>query len=234
MPSNAKFYYLLALILFFIGCGTSELGTGVGNPPASGKAAAAVAAVFSNDASASVNFIGVRLIKSSFALNGCSGSPVDCMCTDLIAGTTAPENVTEFAYGSAGTFGAADDSVSITEADYCALESGEQNSGSGSDSLGLFGAFVVDADVVADCGSDSEIIMQMGSYGVFRNQESQVESGTYYSEIFGRIGFLVDGESVELDCTMQIDTEDQTLLSASCSDSNGDAIDQDLQASCQL
>lgn len=220
-------------------CGTSELGTGVSNPPSSTtvkSAAAAVASVFSGMGSDENVIAALKIVaytETDFDGQPCPDNDPACTCSQLDEG--GPSQVETVAFGDAGTYGSEDYSVSLAATDFCELSDGTENSGSGPDGLGKYATFEIIADVSMTCtGEDTaEIAMTSGSVGVFRNTVATDTTPAYQPQIYGAFIFDVDGTEVTVNCAMFL-AEDETVLFADCSDENGEAIVQDSDASCQV
>jgi hypothetical protein len=137
-------------------------------------------------------------------------------------------------YGLAGTFGSTDYSLAVAEDDYCRLEDGTANSGSGPDGDGLVATFTLIEDIPVVCdGETAEIAMGAGSSGIFRNTTAAQTGTAYMPQIYGAFVFTAEGESLVIDCTIYLDGNEAILFS-DCTDENGAAIDLDAESSCTV
>lgn len=245
MPNiNTSKHFLITLFFIFtlIGCGTENgAGTGVSNPPtvSTTKAAAVIAAVFSSaDSNASVSSAMLINAISQHHLyqvgpdgEPCADNDPACTCND---GDTGGANIDIQQFGDAGTYGSANFPFTVETTDYCELENGTDNSGSGADGDGLVNSFTILNDIPVNCeGETSTFNMGADSTGIYRNTTAEQTGTAYWPQIFGTFVFSVDGSEVIVDCTIFL-MEDQTIDFADCSDENGEALNLDSDMNCTV
>lgn len=239
---------LTIIFLALISCSGGEIGTGVSNPPTNTttKTASAVAAIFGSEENASINeFVKIPaqlldlMVKKALAQEefSCGESDPACTCFFVSSGEDSPTdiNTTTFdddisaATSGTITYGSADNSITLNQNDYCQQPDGTDNTGTGPDGNGLFAAFELIGDVMGTCtNSDvTTLTMKAESEGIFR------ETQAFSPQIYGSFIFEVDGETVEVDCTIFL-VEDGSVNSADCSDENGDTVLQDTDSSCSF
>lgn len=180
-----------------------------------GNTSAMVAAAFSSSGSASVNqAIPIQLLQTlvdrARAQSTDGGDTNTCEESD-----SGPENVSTTLTGSAGTYGAAGDSVTITDADaeFCETTEGEINANA--DDL-LFATFSVSSATVT-CDDDTSATMT--GAGIWRNRDDL----GYYPQIYGAFTITMSDGSGDVDCSIAVD-ENGVVAEASCSDTSGVAI----------
>ncbi|MCP5464841.1 MAG: hypothetical protein H7A33_07450 [Deltaproteobacteria bacterium] len=246
MTSIFRFLILTSalLVLLLVNCGGS-IGTGVSNPPtptATTKAAALVASVFGNQENAQIvaDFL-IRMQtenqdpEDDGQFSECAEDDPGCTC-EIVAADTDPDNITSTFYTDPGTYGAIGSSMTVSEEDFCQLPNGTDNPGLGPDDNGRFAAFEIDADVPGQCSDGSEtttFAMQAGSSGIYRNRVDENGDPLYQPEIYGTFNFSQDGDSITVDCTIFLDIN-EVVVSASCTDEDGETIDQETDATCQI
>lgn len=171
------------------------------SPPSLALAASAIAGVFSSIASNTTNLVRLTLVDESANVCG--------------TGASDPDSVESLAYGFAGTYGAADHDMEVDTDDYCELEDGTGNTGTGPDSDGLFRSFRVSiaTSVCGDAGETTNVYLRSGE-GIYRN------TADYYPEIYG--SFTVAG--TELNCTIKLN-EDGSTAESYCTDSDNNLIE---------
>lgn len=188
---------------------------------------AAVAAAFSSGSDSAVLLHRIPshflkfIIQEALAQQGEEGGGDTCGEFENSSTGSGPEHVTTFANGTAGTYGAAGNTVTVTEADFCQDEGGDQNSGNGPDENGLFAAFQV-SNVTISCNDGSDDVTMSGS-GIFRNLPSQ----NIFPQIFGQ--FQSGGST--FNCSISLG-ESEEIISASCSDDQGATIEQSSGVTC--
>lgn len=159
----------------------------------------------------------------------------DNTCEPLMSGEDqGPDGVITAAYGDPGIYGSQNNEMTVEEGDFCAAADGIENEGDGPDGNGRFGAFEITDDVLFECSDEgvTSIVMQAGSYGIFRNTPESEDTPAYQPQIFGSFSYLIDGtEEVTLDCTIYLD-QDGTIAYADCSDENGAAVVQESDTTC--
>lgn len=135
-----------------------------------------------------------------------------------------PEEVSALLTGTAGTYGAEGDNITVTADDFCQDADGE-NSGEGTDGGGLFASYTLNSDVTATCDDDTTLTMAGGSdsSGIWRNTDD------CFPEIFGN--FSIDGTVVS--CHLCLG-ENQTVGSNSTCSTGGSAVSLASEVSCNL
>lgn len=160
---------------------------------------------------------------TKFVTNSCDSNDPGCSC-ELIRTAETPIFVKTSPTGTSGSYGSNNDSITLSESDFCNDTSGNENSGSGIDSNGLFGVFELRQNLTTTCSSDS-IILNAGSSGVFRNDSSNNVT------LYGTFSISINSATSSLDCTMSF-SSDGSLISADCTDSSGTTITADSSDSC--
>jgi hypothetical protein len=156
-------------------------------------------------------------------------------CEPLISGEDqGPDGVSTAAYGDPGVYGSQNNEMAVEEGDFCAAADGTENEGDGPDGNGRFGAFEITDDVLFECTDEGveSIVMQAGSYGIFRNTAETEDAPAYQPQIFGSFSYLIDGtDEVALDCTIYLD-QSGTIAYADCSDEDGAVVVQESDTTC--
>lgn len=214
-----------------VACGSAhDAGTSVstGNDSADVAAAAAGSLFSSGDAQLSISKgLLARFVEQAEEYEQ-QGSPNDT-CEPLLNNTEdSPEGVDATAYGVAGSYGSTADLVDLSEEDFCALPDGTENVGDGPDGEGLFASFELIDDVLFECTGEgqSSIVMQSGSYGVWRNTEE------HQPQIYGTFNYLIDGvEEIAMSCTIYIGDAGE-IVYANCSSAEGEVVVEESDTSC--
>lgn len=213
-----------------VACGSTN-GTGASTDSSDATvdvAAAAAGSLFSSgDAQLSISRgLLARFIEQ--ASESEEGSPNDT-CQPLIDNTDeGPEGVDVAAYGVAGSYGSTAELVDLAEDDFCTLSDGTENEGDGPDGEGLFASFEIIDDVLFECTDEgvSSIVMQPGSYGVWRN------TAEHQPQIYGTFNYLIDGaEEISLSCTIFLG-DDEEIVYANCSSAEGEVVVEESDTSC--
>lgn len=231
-----KSLYIIVVLAIFTAACSSSLGTSVGNPPTnSGKAASAVAALFSESTSSSINAQIKKAIQNQ--TSDCEGTPASCMCSEVASGQGGPDQVSSSTYNTPGTYGSENYSVTLTEEDFCELPDGNQNDTAGVDGEGRFAGFELTADIDASCTDTNNTVsiltMKTGSSGVWRNTDETDTSPAFEPQIYAFFTFETEGATFELNCALFLDTNGLAIFS-DCSDESGNTITQDSDVSCQF
>lgn len=165
--------------------------------------ASAITSLFSSLGSSSSDLVRMTIVSDAN----------QDVCGGLV---TSPDNVDTRLYGSAGTYGAVGHQITVTAEDFCTLEDGTANAGTGPDGNGRLAQFrvgVVTATCAADGSDDTYVAMRSGM-GIYRNTEESLP------EIYGT--FTVAG--LELDCTIYLGEDGAATLSV-CTDEAGDEVE---------
>ena len=219
------------LILCLVGCGSSSGTLGGSNPATSSQnAASAVAAMFGGGA---ITNLSVKVAEYEEPVS--EGSTCDIIMSEE-ADHDHPEIVDD-TYGEPDFYGSIDYGISVSEEDFCTLPNETENEGDGPDSLGLVATFELEGDIEGNCQNDDEspstIVMQVGSFGVWRQTEATDSAVARSPEIHGHFYILEGDEEMELDCTIYLD-ENEVATFADCSDVDGNNVVQDSSASCSF
>lgn len=224
-------------LLSLAGCG--QAGTGVSNPPDSTTSvASAVAAVFGTSDSSSGKIVW-RSTKAS--KENCASVDPGCTCDEVLGGTVSKgHDITTAAFADPGLYGSAQSGLQLAEKYFCALPSSPttlNTSSSGPDGKGLFAKFTINSDVAATCtdasGQQSTFAMKGGSTGAWRNTRAADTGVAHEPEIYGRMILGGGGSSTTVNCTIFLG-EGEKILSANCSDTNGQAITVDATITCKV
>lgn len=206
-------YVLVVLALLTVACSSSGSSTSSSTELAS--AGAMVAAAFSSSASSSLNQIVIRRA-------GTEGGGDTNTCE---VGDGGPSNVTTALTGTAGTYGSASDSVTITDtsSQFCASTDGTVNE---NPSDLLFATFTV-SEATVTC-SDGSTATMAGS-GIWRNRDDL----GFFPQIYGTFTITTSDGSGEADCSIALN-EDSTVNTASCSDSSGNSVSLNSDITCTI
>jgi len=233
--NTGKLVIVMAALSSVVACGASQsssTGTGASTSASTTSTTAATssaaAGLFSGGASSSISAIPSSLVTQFVEASEEAEESQGETCNTQ--GET-PDDITIAYYGDAGTYGADDDYIIVDEEDFCTDSDGVAHEGTGPDGNGLFATFEIQEQVTGDCedenGDSSEIVMESGSAGIWRNTD------THYPEIYATMILSMDGETVEVDCTIYLN-EDETVDSASCTDENGYEVEQENEMSCEF
>lgn len=256
--------YVLAF-LFLAGCsGTNDIGTGVANPPSSNQtAASAAASVFGGSGSESSSENVVQTIPKQLldlfiqqaiaqseqeGSQECDNDP-QCTCTFLLTGEDDidNENIAQNTYGTPGTYGSFNNSITIEADDFCTETDGTtENADMGPDGKGRFATYVLLDDVPGDCdgttvtmkassSSDASLL----SSGIWRGTVADttatdsLDQVDHQPEIYGSFIMEIDGEEAYVECTIFLGTDEEVIF-ADCSDIDGNEIVQETDLSCSF
>ncbi len=223
MKNLFRVFLVFIFAMLSVACGSS-IGTGVGNPPST--VGQAIAAIFSPESSEAIS---KALI--TFSHSGCVGTASSCLCEEVATGDAGRVEVDESLFADVGVYGSEANPVTVPATDFCTLADGTSNAAGGADGLGLFAGFEIITDIVASCDNGDSVSLQIGSVGVTRNIDL---GGTdYQSRIYGTFNLGYNGVTYVLDCTLIVNS-DQTIATASCSDANGNTVEQSTSGSCQV
>lgn len=245
------YFTVTALAVLVLGaCGALSDGSGsdaVSSSDGKDQAIGAAASLFSGsgvDASIS------KLKVSSHVLNKAAQKALDdyqgpdcgeddpaCTCTHTAQGDS-DEQILTTTSGDPGTYGAEGSALAVSENDFCTQPDGTANTGLGPDGLGRLATFEIAASVEGSCqnedGSETTIAILPESFGVWRNTNEELTGVAYEPQVFGTFYFLIQNDNqYEVDCTFYLDS-DETVAFASCTDENGDTVEQDEDSSCQF
>lgn len=195
-------------------CGSSSSSDSTTTSSSATNAGAAVAAIFGTGSSSNVT-ASLPLQVLDFFIKKARAQSGGDTCTGIDEG--GPANVDVSASGSAGTYGSTASSVTLTTDNFCKDADGTDNTGTG-----LYGAFTLTGSATATCTDSTTVEMTAGT-GVFRN------TSTHFPEVYGT--FTIDGSAY--DCTMLLN-EDQSVDSASCTDSEGAAVTLTSDVTCTI
>lgn len=216
----------------FVACGATN-GTStdatVADESVTNAVAAAGSMFSSGDSQLSISRgLLARFVEEAQDAEG-ESSPNDT-CYPLINNIEedSPNGVNVAPYGEPGSYGSTAHSAEVAEDDFCTLPDGTENEGNGPDDEGRFGSFEIIDDVLFECTNESEstIIMQAGSYGVYRNTED------HQPQIYGTFNYLIDGEEeITLSCTIFLG-DDEEIVYANCSSDAGEVVVDETNTSC--
>lgn len=241
--SIAQSASMLACLLALLGCG--DAGTGVSNPPdATSSVAGAVAAVFGTSSSSNKVILSVQKVSGE---RDCGSGDPGCTCNEALGGSQSGgtqndrHDIAMAPFADPGFYGATQSGIQLKEQHFCALPSAPttlNTTSSGPDGKGLLAKFTISADVTATCtdpatSGQTTFSMKSGSTGVWRNTRAQDTGVAHEPEVYGRMILGTDSTSVTVNCTFFLDGN-ESIISASCSDTNGQAITVDTNITCQV
>lgn len=158
-----------------------------------------------------------------FTTTSCDSNDPGCTCNLIRTGET-PLQVKATPTGTATSYGSSGDNITLSSSDFCNDSSGNENTGSGPDSNGLFGTFEIREDISSSCSSDT-VTLGAGSSGVFRNDSSGNVT------LYGTFTMTINSSSSSLDCTLTLQS-DGTASSVDCTDAAGTSFSADSSDSC--
>lgn len=226
MGENMKKNIISAFIIFatqflLAGCGSSATTTST--TADFSNAGAMVAAAFSSATSSSMNQAALPMQLLNFIVANAQAQEGDTNTCDESNNT--PSNVTTTLTGEAGTYGSADDAITITNAETAFCENTEGTINENPDDL-LFASFTV-SEATVSCDDDFEATMS--GEGIWRNRDDL----GFFPQIYGTFTITIEGSSGIANCSISLNA-DSTVADASCSDTSGNAITLSEDISCTI
>lgn len=194
---------------------TNEGGTGVSNPPTPSMSVVSSMTTIFNDVEFSatlwheMHFLFVSAHADTLTEETCNTGAPASLNFEYVGETSDMADGTQ-------TYGAAQNSVTVTPADFCidSSQPTENNTGTGPDGNGLFAsyAFRVDGTSNAECTNEAGTVsLQLGGRGVYRKTSSQIE-------IYGLFHTLFSDGEYDYNCTLILESDTGAVFSKHCSE----------------